>query len=187
MLGLFWLGWYAVLDFAAFDNTITHGVDYGELNTIRGICANVSAQAVYINLYLVALHIIVPVFPLSGASFFAACLAGQGLGVRKTALIMDLFGTLVSVLLLFVGAQQTFFHDKNGIGVFILFNALVLCTLCFKRRFVDPLESHDLVCRPCYNEKEDISSTEEKAKDSPDATDSSDDLVVEDLVENEIV
>lgn len=162
MLSFFWLAWYALFDAAAFDETISKGVDFDELNNIWGIFANVSAQAVYLNVYLVALHLIIPIFPLSGASFFAACLAGQGLGLRQSARFMDLLGCLMSLLLMVVGLQQTFFDDTNGIGIFVFFNAMILMTLSFKRRCLDSLQDHDLVCRSCYIEKEncEVESTE---------------------------
>ena len=170
-LVFFWLAWYAIFDGAGFDETLTSGVDFSELNNIWGILANVSAQAIYLNILLVALHLLVPVFPLSGASLFAACLAGQGFGLRRSAVFMDCFGCLVSLVLVIIGVQQTFVNDTNGIGVFILFNAIVLVTLCVKRRCMDTLETHDLACRQCYVEKE---TSDNKASDVQEITDSSD-------------
>ncbi len=168
MLTFFWLAWYVLFDAAAFDQTIINGVDFDELDNIWGILGNVSAQAVYLNVYLVALHLVVPVFPLSGASFLAACMAGQGLGLRQSALIMDVCGSLVSLLLIMVGVQQTFLDDTNGIGVFVLFNAIILTTLCIKRRCLDPMDNNELVYRSCYVEKE---SNKVEAHDNTESSD----------------
>jgi hypothetical protein len=170
----FWLAWYALFDAAGFDNTLTNGVDFEELNNVWGILANVSAQAMYLLIVLLALHLVVPVFPLSGASLFAACLAGQGFGLRKSVLIMDGLGCLVSVLLIVIGVQQTFSNDTNGIGIFVLFNAMALTTLCFKRRCMDPLETHELASRQCYVEKE--SSTDTNPSEGPENTESSENI-----------
>jgi hypothetical protein len=174
MLTFFWLAWYAVFDLGDdFDETLTNGVDFEELQeSIWGLFANVAAQALWLNVYLVALHLIVPVFPLSAASFFAAGLSEHGLGLRRTTMIMDFVGYTISFALFVFGIQQTLWDDKNGIGVFLFFNSLVLMILCFKRRYVDPLEDHDLVCRTCYIEKEDIPTT--TTADGGEATDSND-------------
>ena len=173
LLIFFWLAWYALFDGAGFDDTISNGVDFDELNSVLGILANVSAQAIYLNLFLVALHLVIPVFPLSGASLFAACLAGQGFGLRWSAIFMDCFGGLVSLILGIIGVQQTFVDDTNGIGIFILFNAIVLTILGLKRRCMDPLETHDLACRPCYVEKE---SCDNDASEMQENTESSDNM-----------
>lgn len=168
VLCLFWIGWYALLDEGAFDKTLVDGVDFEELDNVWGLLANVAAQAFYVNVTLVSLHLLVPVFPLGGASFCAACFAGLGIGLRRTAICVDLFGSLISIVLLVVGVQQAFFHDQNGLGVFVLFNAVMLLGLCVKRSR-EPLEEHDLVTRSCYNEKEEITTN------TPDASYSTDD------------
>jgi hypothetical protein len=152
LLLFFWLALYVVFD-GTIDETITAGVDFDELKSFWGLMSNIAAQAVWIGLYLVATHICIPVFPLSGASFFAACLSGFGLGIRKSAMIMDIVGALLAFILLIVGVQQTFFDDHNGIGVFVLFNSLMLVLLGLQRSF-EPLDQHQLVTRSCYNEKE---------------------------------
>lgn len=173
LLIFFWLAWYALFDGAGFDETISNGVDFNELNSVWGILANVSAQAIYLNIMLVALHLVIPVFPLSGASLFGAVLAGQGFGLRSSAVFMDCFGCLISVILVIIGVQQTFVDDTNGIGVFVLFSATVLTPLCLKRRCMDPLETHDLACRPCYVEKE---SSDNKPSEAQENTESSDNI-----------
>lgn len=153
LLALFWLAWYSILDAADFDDTLTNGVVIEELSNFWKFLANVCAQALWVCAYLVALHIAVPVFPLSGASFFAACLSEFGLGVRKTAMIMDISGAVLSLVLLVVGIQQTFWDDQNGIGVFVLFNSLVLVLVGVKKS-LEGLDQHALVTRSCYSEKE---------------------------------
>jgi len=160
LLILFFLGWYIVFDDASFDETIHSGVDFEEMkSSFAGLLANVAAQSMWIGIYLVALHIAVPVFPLSGASFFAACLSGYGLGLVKSAMVMDIFGALITFTLFLIGGQETFYDDQNGIGVFILFNALTLIVIILNSS-LERIEDHPLVTRPCYDEREEIPATE---------------------------
>ena len=157
LLVFFWLVWYAVLDGGEFDETLTAGVDLEELrSSFWGLLSNVAAQAMWLCVYLAALHIVVPVFPLSGASFLAACLSGYGLGVMKSAMIMDIVGAVLSLVMVSVGLQQTLFDDENGLGVFILFNSLFLVLLGLQRNMYESVEQHLLVTRECYNEKEEV-------------------------------
>lgn len=174
MLAFFWLAWYAVFDGADFDETLTtNGVDgFNELDSMWGIFANVDAYAIYASVFLIAFHV-VSVFPLSTATFFAAFLAGQGSGLQRTMIIMDVVGLLFSFLLLAVGIHQTLFNNQNGIGVLVFFDALVTMTLSFKRLCVDPLENHDLASRPCYIEKEELPTGGGDVTESNDVSDSS--------------
>jgi hypothetical protein len=172
LLLFFWLAWYIVLDGGQFDETLTSGVDFDELSSsLWGLLSNVAAQAMWLCVTLAALHMVVPVFPLSGASFLAACLSGYGLGLVKSAVILDIVGAVLSLVMLTVGLQQTFLDDQNGLGVFILFNSLLLVLLGLQRSMCEPVEQHLLVTRECYNEKEEITEHDNEDYDDDNLVD----------------
>lgn len=136
---------YAIFDRFAFDKTLSEGVDEDELEaSFRGLIANVCAQAVWINVMLVGIHLLLPAYPSSAALLFASSEKCS----KYSRIWIDAYAALAAAVLTLVGIAQTIWDDDTGIGLFML---CIFPTQCI-RSILRALggESHPLWSRPCY-------------------------------------
>ena len=137
LLAIFFVLFYGVFDGAQFDDTLTNGVSFDELDSFPGIMANVFAQAVWLNVVMVGAHTLCPAVPTSAAAIWA-----HGFMKYKDTfpslysmrgVLMDGMGLFVSAILCLVGFFQSFFDDQNGIGIYVLWTFSSLALNCIQR------------------------------------------------------
>lgn len=138
---------YALLDSFEFDKTFTEGVDFDELNSFSGILANVCAQAVWLNMLLIGVHMLLPAYPSSASLSFGTCLASRPFWMEAYAFV------LLAVLTI-VGISELIWDDDNGIGVFMVcaFPPLLISTgqRAYGIYKTGDVSSHPIWSRPCY-------------------------------------
>mmetsp|Transcript_9365 Transcript_9365/g.25442 ORF Transcript_9365/g.25442 Transcript_9365/m.25442 type:complete len:335 (-) Transcript_9365:252-1256(-) len=156
---VFWLLLYIIFSGAAFDETLTDGVT--TMDSFNTLLQNLCAQAMYININIMAINLIDSAFPSDAASLVAAALITcfPSSSLRSVAFLTDIWGSLMCIILTVVGIRETFWDDGNGIGVFHLCVFPVLLLQCIRRLWSlkngEGAINHPVVGRKCFQQKED--------------------------------
>lgn len=125
------------------------------LATLGGMTETLFRRAFWLNLEILVLNVIFPIYPLDGIRILGSFFVVVGCTIQKAAKLTATFGLLLSVAFVIVGIVELFQPgtDETAI-IYMLLGALgiVSSNILFSYARTDRLSSHPVFGKDCYKD-----------------------------------